>query len=288
LQFNIPAPTPGKAAAKTAVAVAAVAEPKKAADNDDDAGTLEKEQELPSPDISAAPFAKGDRTRCKATHFDAGAELDGEPFSVKHAAQGFRIWVHGTMKQVRARKGKEQTCKAPFDGDKTQTKTWHSRLEAEPDENDSVSSSSDDTGALKVLGLDTDNDDTETVDEIVVPGGDIRNDNDADVGAASKKRRCPARATNTKPMPPPTQKQIPKKSVATKDQQKNNEEKLKPKGKSKKQANGEDKTTEVASEHDDDNTNGACPCNQPFTISFTLSFVSLIAIVLFYNCNLEF
>jgi len=166
LHFNITAPTTSKAAVVTAVPVAA--------DNDIDnaTGKVDKEQELPSPDISATPFAKGDRIRTKATNFDGGAEEDGEPFSVTHAAQGNGMWVNGIIKYVFPKKGKEQTYKALFDGDKTVTKTWHSHIEAEPEEADSISSSSEDTSTLKDLGVGSETDDTEIPEQIVVPDGD--------------------------------------------------------------------------------------------------------------------
>jgi hypothetical protein len=78
---------------------------------------------------------------------DAAGNDNGEPCSVKHAANmGRGIWVHGTIKFVNVRKKKqEQTYKkgAPRRGQKM-TKTCHAHLKTEPEEDDTAPSASDD------------------------------------------------------------------------------------------------------------------------------------------------
>ena len=204
--MNITAPSTSKAAVVPEKPVAAENDSDTATGKDDD-----KEKDLPSLDISATTFAKGDRVRTKATNFDGGEE-DKEPFSVLHAAEGNGIWVNGVIKFVFAKKGKEQTYKALFDGDTQLTKTWHSHIEAEPQEADSGSSSSgssssEDSRTLKELGVDSDNDETEIPRSGyagVIPGGD-------------KMRRSSSRKTIAKSLPPSSQKHLTKKSAAAKE-----------------------------------------------------------------------
>ena len=275
MHLNITAPSTSKAAV--------VPEKPVAADNDSDTATGkedDKEKDQPSLEKSATPFAKGDRVRTKATNFDGGEE-DNEPFSVQHAAQGNGIWVNGVIKFVFAKKGKEQTYKALFDGDTQLTKTWHSHIEAEPLEADSGSSSSgssssEDSRTLTNLGLDSDNDETETPRsgyDGVIPGGD-------------KKRRSSSRITTAKSLPPSSQKHLPKKSAAAKEKpigrnlkpkmtKKPPTAKDKPKPKKKRGAANEPPASSSA---DDATTRGTYPSYHPFAISIELRFV-------FFYCN---
>ena len=127
-------------------------------------------QDLPPHDISGMPFAKGDRIRCKATHFDAAEDNNGDPFSVRHAALGHGIWVCGTIKHVCVRKGRqEQTYKALFDGDKTQSKTCHAHLQAAPDEPESDSSDSDNDDEDRDRSADHEDTDEESADDNAEP-----------------------------------------------------------------------------------------------------------------------
>ena len=182
--MHITAPTPKKAAVVPA-------HPKKA-DNviDNSTGEDDKERALPSLAISPTIFSIGDRIRTKATNFDDDDAEDGEPFSVTHAAQGNGIWVNGTIKYVYSNKGPqglEQTYKALFDGDKVQTKTWHSHIEAVPNEADSSSSSdSDEAAKLKDLGVGSDTD---------VPEGDKQR------RSSSMKRLANSNPNKDKPSP---------------------------------------------------------------------------------------
>ena len=262
MHLNITAPSTSKAAV--------VPEKPVAADNDSDTATGKE---------SATPFAKGDRVRTKATNFDGGEE-DKEPFSVQHAAEGNGSWVNGVIKFVFAKKGKEQTYKALFDGDTQLTKTWHSHIEAEPLEADSGSSSSGssssgDSRTLTNLGLDSDNDETDTPRsgyDGVIPGGD-------------KKRRSSSRTTTAKSLPPSSQKHLPKKSAAAKEKpiarnlkpksKKHPTAKDKPKPKKKRGAGNEPPASSSA---DDATTRGTYPSYHPFAISIELRFV-------FFYCN---
>ena len=255
--MNITAPTPKKAAVVPAHPAAA--------DNviDNSTGEDDKERALPSLAISPTIFSIGDRIRTKATNFDDDDAEDGEPFSVTHAAQGNGIWVNGTIKYVFSTKGPqglEQTYKALFDGDKVQTKTWHSHIEAVPKEADSSSSSdSDEAAKLKDLGVGSDTD---------VPEGDKQR--------RSSTRKTLANSNPNKDKPSPKKKKTlkPKTQAATKDQ-------LAPKKKSQAPKDPPETPDE------DENINGTYPSNHPFATSVELSFVSLIAIVLFYNWNFK-
>ena len=251
--MNITAPTPKKAAVVPAHAVAA--------DNVSDKSTGEDDKERAL--LSIAIFSIGDRIRTKATNFDDVDAEDGEPFSVTHATQGHGIWVNGTIKYVYSNKGPqglEQTYKALFDGDKVQSKTWHSHIEAVPKEADSSSSSdSDEAAKLKDLGVGSDTD---------VPEGDKQR--------RSSTRKTLANSYPNKDKPSPKKKKTlkPKTQAATKDQ-------LAPKKKSQAPKDPPETPDE------DENINGTYPSNHPFAASVELSFVSLIAIILFYNWNFK-
>ena len=67
-------------------------------------------------------FQKEDRVKCLATRFDAEADRNGLVFSQLHLQAGMGAWVHGTIKHVHVRRGRQtQRYKALYDGDSTQS-----------------------------------------------------------------------------------------------------------------------------------------------------------------------
>ena len=76
----------------------------------------------PYPPPSRMVFQKEDRVKCLATRFDAEADRNGLVFSQLHLQAGMGAWVHGTIKHVCVRRGRQtQRRKALYDGDSTQS-----------------------------------------------------------------------------------------------------------------------------------------------------------------------
>ena len=86
-------------------------------------------------------FEKEDRVKCLATRFNAEPDRNGLLFSELHLQAGLGTWVHGTVKHVYKRRGRQaQKYKILYDGDNTQSASEGSHVMAlEQDDDEDAS-----------------------------------------------------------------------------------------------------------------------------------------------------